>query len=306
MPPSEIQRNKFQRSRWPLQPLASPTAESSGTSQGERCLHLAYGSPPQGTWIFIAQGCLPRCHGPAIWSPSNLPSKCDCGSNFTVEHALSCAKRGFPCSGTMKFVISRLTSSQKYIMKYALNWTCSQPCQTNCLELPPTHRTGRGSTSRQTECGVGDLRRHFLMYESSTPTPPPTGIRHLLATENMRGERNEHTHRGYSKWSIRLSLHLFFFLPTGGMGREATCFYKRLASMLAQKWDYSHRTTLCWLRCWLTFSLICSAIQSLWGAIKIFSTSCCPLPSSNRPRHYWVPYHTRLLNPLFHLKFPFF
>ena len=26
---------------------------------------------------------------------------------------------------------------------------------------------------------------------------------------------------------------------------------------------------------------------------KIFSTSCCPLPSSNRPRHYWVPYHTR-------------
>ena len=38
---------------------------------------------------------------------------------------------------------------------------------------------------------------------------------------------------------------------------------------------------------------------------KIFSTSCCPLPSSNRPRHYWVPYHTRLLNPLFHLKFPF-
>ena len=39
---------------------------------------------------------------------------------------------------------------------------------------------------------------------------------------------------------------------------------------------------------------------------KIFSTSCCPLPSSNRPRHHWVPYHSRLLNPLFHLKFPFF
>ena len=39
---------------------------------------------------------------------------------------------------------------------------------------------------------------------------------------------------------------------------------------------------------------------------KIFSTSCCPLPSSNRPRHYWVSYHTGLLNPLFHLKFPFF
>ena len=30
------------------------------------------------------------------WSPSNLPSKCDCGNHFTVEHALSCAKGGFP------------------------------------------------------------------------------------------------------------------------------------------------------------------------------------------------------------------
>ena len=125
-------------------------------------------------------------------------------------------KEFFPASGTMKFVISRPTSSQKYVMKYVMkyasNRTCSQPCQTNCLELPPTHRMERGSTSRQTECGVGDLRRHFLMYESSTPTPPPTGIRHLPpATENTRGKRNEHTHRRYSKWSIRLSLHLFFF-----------------------------------------------------------------------------------------------
>jgi len=29
------------------------------------------------------------------WSPSNLPSKCDYGNHFTVEHALSCAKGGF-------------------------------------------------------------------------------------------------------------------------------------------------------------------------------------------------------------------
>ena len=56
------------------------------------------------------------------------------------------------------------------------------------------------------------------------------------------------------------------FSATGGMGREATCFYKRLASMLAQKWVHSYCTTLCWLRCRLTFSLIRSAIQSLRGA----------------------------------------
>ena len=30
------------------------------------------------------------------WIPIDLPSHCTCGKNFTVEHALSCAKGGFP------------------------------------------------------------------------------------------------------------------------------------------------------------------------------------------------------------------
>ena len=30
------------------------------------------------------------------WTPSRLPSKCECGNRFNVEHALSCAKGGFP------------------------------------------------------------------------------------------------------------------------------------------------------------------------------------------------------------------
>ena len=31
---------------------------------------------------------------------------------------------------------------------------------------------------------------------------------------------------------------------TGGMGNEATIFYKRLVSLLAQKWDFPYNTTL--------------------------------------------------------------
>ena len=30
------------------------------------------------------------------WSPPKLPSKCECGHTFSVDHALSCAKGGFP------------------------------------------------------------------------------------------------------------------------------------------------------------------------------------------------------------------
>ena len=30
------------------------------------------------------------------WSPLNTPSHCSCGSQFSVQHALSCSKGGFP------------------------------------------------------------------------------------------------------------------------------------------------------------------------------------------------------------------
>ena len=49
-------------------------------------------------------------------------------------------------------------------------------------------------------------------------------------------------------------------------GNEATTFFKCLASLLAEKWDSHYSSTPCWLRCRLSFSLLCSAIQAIRGA----------------------------------------
>ena len=53
---------------------------------------------------------------------------------------------------------------------------------------------------------------------------------------------------------------------TGGLAREATTFYKQLASMLASKWDQTYSSTLGWIRCRLAFSLIRPSIQAIRGA----------------------------------------
>ena len=53
---------------------------------------------------------------------------------------------------------------------------------------------------------------------------------------------------------------------TGGFAREATIFYKRLASLLATKWEQPYSSTIDWLRCTITFSLLRSAIQCIRGA----------------------------------------
>ena len=125
---------------------------------------------------------------------------------------------------------------------------------------------GRGSTSRQTECGVGDLRRHFVDVRVFNLQSPSN--RNQTPSACYRKHKREKK-QAYTQRILEVEHSSFtplVFSATGGMGREATCFYKCLATMLTQKWDYSYSTTLCWLRCRLTFSLIRSAIQSLRGA----------------------------------------
>ena len=57
---------------------------------------------------------------------------------------------------------------------------------------------------------------------------------------------------------------------TGGMGKQASIFYKRLASLLSEKRETTYSTTINWLRCSITFSLLRSAIQCLRGARSAF------------------------------------
>ena len=53
---------------------------------------------------------------------------------------------------------------------------------------------------------------------------------------------------------------------TGSLGHAATCMYKRLASLLSDKWDQPYCKTMGWLRCSLTFSLLKSSIMCIRGA----------------------------------------
>ena len=53
---------------------------------------------------------------------------------------------------------------------------------------------------------------------------------------------------------------------SGGMRRAARMFYKRLASMVAEKRDVSYAMTLNWIRCRLSFALLRASIMSIRGA----------------------------------------
>ena len=75
--------------------------------------------------------------------------------------------------------------------------------------------------------------------------------------------------RVYEQW-VREVEHASFvplvMSVTGGLAKHATTFYKHLASLLADKWEQLYSTTLYWLRCSLSFSLLRSAFQCVCGA----------------------------------------
>ena len=71
-----------------------------------------------------------------------------------------------------------------------------------------------------------------------------------------------------SVWSThqRNGTHILLsppFSTEGGMGPTASVVYKRIVSILAQKYDQAYSKTLHWIRCKLGYSLLRSAIMCL-------------------------------------------
>ena len=54
-----------------------------------------------------------------------------------------------------------------------------------------------------------------------------------------------------------------FFSALGGVSRPTEITYKRLASLLATKQDQPYNIIISFLQCWLSFSLLRSAIMCL-------------------------------------------
>ena len=56
------------------------------------------------------------------------------------------------------------------------------------------------------------------------------------------------------------------FATTGGMGREASAFYRPLADLMAANNNSTYSTTMAWMRCVLSFSLLRAAVMCILGS----------------------------------------
>ena len=178
------------------------------------------------------------------WQPARTPSNCTCGTKFTIEHSLSCPRGGFP------------TIRHNEIRDVTVN-LLSEVCHDVRIEpdLQPLTGEVMSGASAITEDGArldiaangfwsGRFEKTFMdvrVFNRHAPSNKQT----TLTSCYRKHERLKK--RAYEQ-RVRETEHATFtplvLSGTGGMGMEATIFYKRLASFLAMKWDQPYSTTV--------------------------------------------------------------
>ena len=147
------------------------------------------------------------------WTPKKFPLKCACGSLFTVDHALSCAKGGYPSIRHNE--IRDLTAN---LLSKVCNNVCTKP------ELLPVTGENVSGASANSQPGArldiaangvwggAHLNELTLMSGSSTLMPHRTDIQiHKQSTERMNSQKSEPTNNVFEKLNI-YHLHRWFCL----------------------------------------------------------------------------------------------
>ena len=198
--------------------------------------------------------------------PSQLPSHCACGNKTTIEHALSCPKGGFPSirHNEIRDMTAKLLSEVCTDVKIEPEL---QPLTGELLQNK-TANTEDGARLDISASGLWGGRHEKTFVDVRVFNPLAATHKHQPISTCYRNQERAKK-RAYEQRVRNVEQATFtplVFSATGGMAIEATSFYKRLASRLAEKWDQPYSSTMAWLRCRLSFSLLRSAIMCLRGA----------------------------------------
>ena len=171
------------------------------------------------------------------WAPSRTPTTCACGASFSVEHVLSCPKGGFLsiCHNELR----DLTEVGNDVCVEPM----LQPITTEVMTRHTTNTTdGAGLNIAVNGFWSGRYERCFLDVRVFNPYAPSN---RNTSIEKCFKKHEQEKKRAYEQRILDIE-HAFtplVFSASDGLGKEATTFYKHLASLLADQWDQPYSTT---------------------------------------------------------------
>lgn len=200
------------------------------------------------------------------WPPTRTPTSCVCGSNFTIEHVLSCPRGGFPSIRHNE--VRDLTAT---LMTEVCNDVCVEPVLQEVTDEVMTLRSAITTAGARLDVSAngfwgGRHEKTFLDVRVFNPYAPSNRQSSLAKCYRKHEQEKK---RAYEQRITEVEHATFtpiVLSASGGLAKEATVFYKRLASLLSEKWNQSYSTTMGWLRCTISFSLLRSAVQCIRGA----------------------------------------
>jgi len=136
-----------------------------------------------------------------------MPEKCECGSRFTVDHALSCKKGGF--ISLRHNILRNITSS---LLAEVCKDVCIEPLQSN----HSNHRRRLQSSCKHEQ--RSQIRHQCERFLGNGPSSIFHFHFHFLNPKHQAG-----------------TFTPLVFARTGGMRRECKKFYSRLAEGVAKK-----------------------------------------------------------------------
>ena len=167
------------------------------------------------------------------WVPSQMPSHCVCGQSFTVQHALSCPRGGFP---SIRYnVLQDLTAS---LLKETCHGVAAEPSL-----QPITSESFRAASVNKQDGAQLDIvangfwegayERAFFDVRVFNPFARSNHLTYLASTY----WHHESLKKGYYEQCVHEVEHSSFtplvFSLTCGLGSADIAFYKCLASQLA-------------------------------------------------------------------------
>ena len=203
------------------------------------------------------------------WSLSNLPQLCNCGTAFSVDHAMICHLGGIPTirhneirdlTATLITEVCHNVSTEPLLQPLSGEHFSHQSANTEPNARLDIRARGFWSTGQDAFFDVRVFHPNASSNRSST-----------IAAAYRKHETIKK--REYAQRVLEVEHGVFtplIFSTTGGMGREATTFYKRLADKIATKQKTSYSKVMGWLRCRVSFAILRSAILCIRGSRSSF------------------------------------
>ena len=200
------------------------------------------------------------------WRPVDLPLVCVCGEPFTMAHSLMCTYGGF-VNKRHNDIRDLSVSLLKDVCHNVHSEPVLQPLSGETFRLRSSSTEDHARLDISAE-GFWGHRFQRVLFDVRVFCP-------LSATNSSRSlqmcyKENEDIKKRKYDERVREVEHSFFpplvFSSSGGCAPIASLFIKRLSLLHSEKFNTQYNTTINFIRCQLSFSILRSAIRCLRGS----------------------------------------